>query len=171
MNISEVMTVKPLSAAPTDSALLITKIMASADVGFVPVVRNGQLIGVITDRDILARVVAPGIQADGALAGSIASDAISCYVDDTVEDVAAMMDDLLVRRLPVVDRSQNLVGIVSIEDIRPRGSRPGGFERNIPPTTQKLQMPAVDPVEEAGDESFPASDPPSFNATRAAPRK
>jgi CBS domain-containing protein len=121
MKVSEVMTRDVRTLKQSDSVLDAAKCLIECDIGFVPVVNDDRIVGVVTDRDIVARVVAEGNEASKVSLGSIASNEPKyCYEDEDCEHVARNMDQLLVRRLPVVNRDKRLVGVVSIEDIRPR---------------------------------------------------
>ena len=121
MKVSEVMTRDVKTFKESDSVLDAAKCLVECDIGFVPVTNDERIIGVVTDRDIVARVVAQDGEPSKTSVGSIASNSPKyCYDDEDCDDVARNMDQLLVRRLPVVDRNKRLVGVVSIEDIRPR---------------------------------------------------
>jgi CBS domain-containing protein len=121
MKVSEVMTAKPRVIKAGESVLKAAEILARSNIGALPVEKDDRLIGMITDRDIVVRVVAGGrdpakIRVEDVVSGHIKY----CFEDEDVEHVAENMDQLLVRRLPVMNRKKRLVGIVSIEDISPR---------------------------------------------------
>lgn len=121
MKVSEVMTRDVCLLAADRTALDAARTLAEHDIGMVPVAKDDRLIGVITDRDIVVRVVAGGRDpATTRLESVVSNDPKYCYEDEDADHVAKNMDELLVRRLPVVNREKRLVGVVSIEDIRPR---------------------------------------------------
>ena len=121
MKISQVMTNRVCLLKEQDTVLDAAKALADHDIGVIPITRDDRLCGVVTDRDIVVRVIAKGQDPASTTLESIASNETKyCYDDEDSEHVARNMDELLVRRLPVVDRNKRLVGIVSIEDLRPR---------------------------------------------------
>jgi CBS domain-containing protein len=121
MKVSEVMTRQP-KVMPADKTVLeAARELAERDIGMLPVQQDDRLIGVLTDRDIVTRVVAQNRDPARTTIGSVLSgEPKYCFEDEDSEHVAQNMDELLVRRLPVMNRDKRLVGIVSIEDIRPR---------------------------------------------------
>lgn len=140
MKVSEVMTEDVETVGPEASLKEAAETMSRMDVGVLPAVDDGnRVIGVITDRDITVRAVALGKDPDNTHVREAMSPGVKYVYDyDDVDDVADTMADLQIRRLPVVDRDERLVGIVSLADIardrRPRKagealqgiSRPGG---------------------------------------------
>lgn len=140
MKVSEVMTQDVETVAPEASLQEAAETMSRMDVGVLPAVDDGnRVIGVITDRDIAVRAVALGKDPANTHVCDAMSPGVKCVHDyDEVDDVADAMADLQIRRIPVVDRDERLVGIVSLADIardrRPRMagealqgiSRPGG---------------------------------------------
>jgi CBS domain-containing protein len=74
------------------------------------------LLGVITDRDIAVRAVAEGRDPSTLVREIMSEEVVWAGEDDSVEDAARIMSDHQIRRLPVVDEDQHLVGIVSIGD-------------------------------------------------------
>ena len=99
------------------------KLMAGSDVGSLPVSDNDQLVGMITDRDMVLRVLAKGLGADTKV-GDVMSKAIKhCRDDEDVATVAKTMADLGVRRLPVVNVDKRLVGIVALSNIAQSGNQ------------------------------------------------
>jgi predicted transcriptional regulator len=92
--------------------------MRDQDVGCLPVVEDGRLIGMITDRDITVRGVAGGLDPHRAMVREVMSaNAIACTVDDTVEQARELMAANLIKHLPVLDHRQRLVGLVALRDI------------------------------------------------------
>ena len=90
--------------------------MRDGDFGMMPVGEDDRLIGTISDRDIAIRAVAEGKDA-GTPVREVMSEGVAwAYEDDSVEEAARIMSERQVRRLPVVDRSKRLVGIVALGD-------------------------------------------------------
>jgi len=118
MKLSDIMTTNFEMIDSTSSLFDAAEKMKSLNVGFLPVQEGTQLIGLITDRDIVVRGLAEGLDPQSTqIKDIISSNIIYCYEDDSVEDAARMMEDNQVRRLIVVDHNQTPVGIVSIGDI------------------------------------------------------
>jgi len=96
-----------------DAAMLMAKI----DAGSLPVGENDRLVGIITDRDIAVRAIALGKGPDTPVRDVMSQDVKYCFEDDDVGEVAQNMADIKVRRLPVLNKSKRLVGIVSLGDL------------------------------------------------------
>ena len=94
------------------------QLMADADVGSLPVVREGRPVGIITDRDIVVRAVAEGLPpAATKVEDVMTSDLVSCGENDDDRKAAAIMAANRVRRLVVVDGSGRLAGMVALADL------------------------------------------------------
>lgn len=121
MKIADIMTTQVNTVAAAETVLSAAKRLADKEIGMLPVAEGDRLVGTLTDRDIVVRVVAQGLDPTATKVKEVISaEPKYCYEDQDSEEVARNMDDLLVRRLPVMNRDKRLVGIVSIEDIRPR---------------------------------------------------
>ncbi|WP_372016563.1 CBS domain-containing protein [Pseudoxanthomonas sp. 10H] len=114
MRISEVMSGDVCVISPDDTLGRAAGVMAKHDIGSLPVGENDRLVGFLTDRDIVVRALAKGLGADATVRQVMSPDVKYCYADDDIDEVAANMADLELRRLPVVDRDKRLVGIVSL---------------------------------------------------------
>lgn len=119
--IEDVMTRDVEVTHPDQTIAEAAALMAEADVGSLPVERDGRFVGMLTDRDIVVRAIAEG--RDGSTpVGEVMTEAVKyCYDDQDVAEVAANMAELGVRRLPVVDRDKRLVGFVSLGNITQGG--------------------------------------------------
>jgi CBS domain-containing protein len=118
MQIRQVMTEDVDFVAPETQVLEIARRMRDADIGSTPVVEHDRLIGIVTDRDIVLRVVAEGADPRSATARAAMSPKILyCFDDQTVDEVLENMGHNQVRRLPVVNRDKRLVGVVSLGDL------------------------------------------------------
>jgi CBS domain-containing protein len=124
MNIREVMTPNPRSVSPNDSIQNAACIMRDEDAGAVPVVDNGRAIGIVTDRDIVVRVVAEGGQLNGLIRDIVTGTLVSATPDMSTREAAQLMSDHQIRRLPVVENDR-LVGIVSIGDLAVKEGKDG----------------------------------------------
>ena len=93
-------------------------VMALLDIGPLPVHDGEKLVGVLTDRDIVVRAVATGMDPIQTTVGQVMTPAVvSCYEDQDVKEAARLMEEHQVRRLMVLDRDGQLVGIVSLGDL------------------------------------------------------
>ena len=96
----------------------IAKQMRQADVGVLPVKKNGQLVGIVTDRDITCRAVANSSDLGKITAQDVMTkDVTCCSADDDVEVAIETMEEKQIRRLPVTDSRKNMVGMLSLGDI------------------------------------------------------
>jgi CBS domain-containing protein len=115
--IREIMTENPKTCGPQDSVIDAAKLMASEDVGPIPIVEGGNLVGIVTDRDIVIRVVAEGRDARSTTLGEIAStDIATVSPDDDLDRAIEVMGSKQIRRIPVVE-GQRIIGIVAQADV------------------------------------------------------
>ena len=127
MMVREVMTQDVKIASPEDDLQTAAQLMQQEDFGILPVAENDRLIGMVSDRDITIRAVAKGLSPRECHVRDVMSPGVKyVYDDDSLEDTARTMGDLQVRRLPVLDRTKRLVGIVSLGDLAVRKERPAG---------------------------------------------
>lgn len=118
MKVSDAMTSQVSIARPTDSIRKVAETMAKVDSGVVPVVDNGKVVGLVTDRDIVLRVVAEGRSFDSAVSDVMSDgEVLSVKEDDVLADATAKMANNQVRRLVVLNESGNLTGILSLGDV------------------------------------------------------
>ncbi len=117
MKISEVMTREVATVRADQTAQEAANFMLTGDAGSIPVTDGDRLIGMITDRDIAVRGVAKGHGPDTPVRELMTSGLICAREDDNVDEVATKMSEAQVRRLPVIDSSENLIGIVSLGDL------------------------------------------------------
>jgi CBS domain-containing protein len=124
MNVREVMTPNPITLNHDATAQEAAQRMRDAGVGDVLVQANGELLGIVTDRDIVVRVVADGKSAEQIRLGECCSDQLHTLAPDLdAEEAIRAMRAFAVRRIPVVEHGQ-AVGIVSIGDLAmSRGGR------------------------------------------------
>ena len=118
MKIADIMTPDVMTCRETDKLADCATMMRELNVGVIPVVGdNGNLIGIITDRDIAIRAVSKGISPNEAEIGDFMTPSpITIEPEMNVEDAADLMADNQIRRLPVV-KDGRLVGIVSLGDL------------------------------------------------------
>jgi CBS domain-containing protein len=118
MKVSDAMTSQVSIARPTDSIRKVAETMAKVDSGVVPIVDNGKVVGLVTDRDIVLRVVAEGRSFDSAVSEVMSDgEVLSVKEDDVLADATAKMANNQVRRLVVLNESGNLTGILSLGDV------------------------------------------------------
>ena len=93
------------------------RVMGIFDVGALPVVDNGELVGIVTDRDLCVRGMGEGLHPGTSVARVMTADVRTCHGDDTAEQVLDRMSDEQIRRMPVCSRHGDLVGLVSLADL------------------------------------------------------
>ena len=117
MRVSEAMTCEVRLTKPRQSIRAAAKVMAEIDAGALPVAERDRLVGMITDRDIAVRAIATGKGPDTLVREVMSSGVRYCFEDEELDHVANNMGAERIRRLPVVNRSKRLVGILSLGDI------------------------------------------------------
>ncbi|MFZ5718895.1 MAG: CBS domain-containing protein [Pseudomonadota bacterium] len=117
MKISDVMTAQVATATPKSTIAEVARTMADVESGVVPITDDGKVVGLITDRDIVLRVVAGGMSLDTPVSTVMTEEVESCREDENVADAAARMGDRQIRRLVVLNDQGRLTGIVSLGDI------------------------------------------------------
>ncbi len=118
MKISEMMTSNPEWISPQATLAEAAERMARLNCGAIPVVQNDVVQGVITDRDIVIRAIAQHKDPEQERVGDYMSDTVACcYDDQDVQDAIKLMESKKVRRIPVLNRADQLIGIVSLGDI------------------------------------------------------
>jgi CBS domain-containing protein len=171
--ISEVMTTRPRAVEPQTSVREAARLMESEDVGSLPIVQDGaRLVGVVTDRDIAVRVVGRGLDAEETTVADIASpDVVTVTPDDDLDDALTLMARAQVRRLPVVVRDDELVGIVSQADV----ARSDAKEKHVGEVVEAISQPPRGPrvVGDADSESDSArrQDSPRYDDEQEPPRE
>lgn len=125
MQVKFIMTLTVECVGPETSLQEAAQRMRSLDVGPLPVCSDdGRLAGMITDRDIVVRSTAEGLDPQVALVKDVMSEAvIYCFEDQDVDEAVRLMEDHRIRRLPVLDRERRLVGIVSLGDLAVRANK------------------------------------------------
>src|SRR5207249_9574201 len=124
MKIGNVMSRDVQLIKPDDTIRSAAALMKKIDAGLLPVTENDKLVGMITDRDIAIRGVAEGKGPDSKVRDAMSPEVKYCFEDEDVAHVAENMAELQIRRLPVMNRSKRLVGIVSLSDLATEGSLP-----------------------------------------------
>jgi CBS domain-containing protein len=119
--IRDLMTSNPATCESSTTVVEAAKHMAQKDVGPIPVVDGDRLVGIVTDRDIVLRVVAEGRDPSSTKVGDIASKQLETVSpDEDLDSALRKMASAQVRRLPVVE-NERLVGIVAQADIARQG--------------------------------------------------
>lgn len=122
----DIMTANPVSCRADDTIVRVADTMRKEDIGSLPVVDgpDQQLVGMVTDRDIVVKVVAAGGDTKSArVRDAMTPDPVAVREDDDVRDAVQVMSQRQVRRLPVVDSRGKLTGIISQADIATRGQQ------------------------------------------------
>ena len=118
MKVKDVMTTPALSVSEYTDVFHISKLMKENDIGVIPVcAKNGEIKGIVTDRDIVLRVLGEGRTTDSVLAKEIMTAQVTAVSPMTdLDDAFSIMSEIKVRRLPVVS-DKKLVGMVTLGDL------------------------------------------------------
>jgi CBS domain-containing protein len=117
--VKDIMTTDCATVTLKDNVYEVAVAMSKQDVGFIPVVEGTQLIGCITDRDLVVRGYAQKNEGSAKVEKVMSRDITTVTPDTSVDEAARIMADQQIRRLPVVENG-NLVGVVSIGDLAVR---------------------------------------------------
>ena len=117
MRCREIMTRDLRTASPETSLQQVAAMMRDGDMGAVPVVENGRLVGIVTDRDIVIRCLADGKGASTPVSEAMTTEMFSVGPNDFVFEAVRLMGDKQVRRIPVIEMDGKLAGIISMADV------------------------------------------------------
>lgn len=119
MKVKDVMHRGVTWAGPDTPICEIAKLMRQHDIGAIPIGEDDRLVGMVTDRDIVCKgLTDENFDPRTATALSVMTPGIHCCAeDDTLDDAIAHLEDKKVRRLPVINKSKRLVGILSLGDL------------------------------------------------------
>ncbi len=125
---NEVMTKNPVCCLPDNTAAEAAKLMKSKNIGSIPIIQDEQgkqLIGIVTDRDLALKVVAKGLDAKSTkLRAVMTRKVVTCRADDDLQKALDAMSEHQLRRIPVVDNNDRVVGIIAQADVATRLDQP-----------------------------------------------
>lgn len=117
-SVQDAMTRDPRTVTPSQSLTEAAQMMKSENAGALPVVDDGRLVGIVTDRDIVVRAVAEGVDLRNLTVGDVASrPVVAITPSQDLDDALAMMAQYQLRRLPVVEWDDVVVGILAQADV------------------------------------------------------
>ena len=118
LRIKDVMTPQAEVISPDATTEDAASVMKTLDIGVLPVCDEEGLVGILTARDLVVRVLAATRDPKAVLVGeAMTPSVVYCFEDDDVEHAATVMAGQQIRRLPVLDKNRKLVGIVSMGDL------------------------------------------------------
>lgn len=119
MKLNEIMTKDVEIISPGDTLQTAAQKMRDRDIGFLPVCDGERLIGVLSDRDVIVRALAEGMDSNAIVGRDlITSPAIYCFDDQTLDEAAKLMHDNQIRRLVILNRDdKRMVGVISLGDL------------------------------------------------------
>lgn len=123
MQVQDIMTPNPVCAEPSTPLQEVARMMVDCDCGGIPVCRAGsmQLLGFVTDRDIVCRILAQGMNPlDFTVQNAMTTDIHTIRPTASVDDCIQLMERYKVRRVPVTDEQGNVLGIIAQADIARR---------------------------------------------------
>jgi CBS domain-containing protein len=116
-------------AGPGTSIELLARLMCEHDIGAIPIGENDRLIGMVTDRDIVCRCIAKGLDPKTATARDVmTAGVVFCLDKQELGDAVRLMETKHVRRLPVINGKKRMVGILSLGDVYHAAPRAVGEE-------------------------------------------
>lgn len=118
MQVRDVMSTSVQSCSNQDNLSAVASKMQALNIGSMPVVENNQVVGMVTDRDMVVRGLTNGAPND-SIQSVMSNNVITVSSSASLEEAAQLMSQHQVRRLPVVDNG-NLVGMVSLGDLATR---------------------------------------------------
>lgn len=136
MKVREVMNQPAVTCRPEDTLNTAAQLMWERDCGAIPVVNeDGALVGMLTDRDICMAAYTQGTALSAIpVQNAMARQIFTCHADNSLRDAEQLMSEKQIRRLPVVDGDERIIGVISLNDIAryAASARPGdSFERDL----------------------------------------
>ena len=124
----EVMTKNPVCCVPDDLVAKAAELMKSENIGSIPVIENEQthkLIGIVTDRDLALKIVAERRDVKSTKVEAVMTrKVVTCRAEDDLQKALDAMSEHQLRRIPVVDNDNQVVGIIAQADVATRVNQP-----------------------------------------------
>lgn len=128
MKCEEVMTKNIVFCLPDESVVKAAQLMKSSDIGSVPVVENNEnrkLVGIVSDRDLAIRVVGEGCDSSKIKVKDVMTKKVlTCHATDDAQKAVDLMADNQLRRIPIVDNNDQVIGIIAQADVATRLNQP-----------------------------------------------
>ena len=125
---NEVMTKNPVCCLPNDMVAKAAGLMKSKNIGSIPVIENEQtkkLVGIVTDRDLTLKIVADGLDAKSTKVEAVMTrKVVTCHAEDDLQKALDAMSEHQLRRIPVVDNDNRILGIIAQADVATRVDQP-----------------------------------------------
>lgn len=122
------MTKNPVCCLPSDLATKAAELMKSEKIGSVPVIENEQtrkLVGIVTDRDLTLKILAEGLDAKSTKVDAVMTrKVVTCRAEDDLQKALDAMAEHQLRRIPVVDGDNKIIGIIAQADVATRVNQP-----------------------------------------------
>jgi CBS domain-containing protein len=147
VTVRDLMTANPVCCTPQDRITDVARLMTTENCGSLPVVESQQehhLCGVITDRDVVVRIVGAGLDPAGSMVQQAMSTNLVCIgPDSSVEECVQLMAENQVRRIPVVDRDGLVLGIVAQADLARASARQQDLEEDLADMLEEVSEPGA----------------------------
>lgn len=117
MKINEIMSREVRTISPDTPLREVALIMRQADIGALVINQDDRMAGMVTDRDLVVRAMAEGMNMDTPVSRIMSDEVRYCFDDEEIDHVAKNMAQIEKRRLPVVNRDKRLVGMVSLANV------------------------------------------------------
>jgi CBS domain-containing protein len=118
---NEVMTKDPICCLPNDLVIIAAQLMKSEHVGSIPVIENEQtkkLVGIVTDRDLALKIVADKLDANSTKVEMVMTrKLVTCHSEDDLQKAMDAMAENQLRRIPIVDDDNKILGIIAQADV------------------------------------------------------
>jgi len=128
MKCGEVMTKDPVCSLPNTPVKKVAQLMKRENIGSIPIVEDEQtrtLVGIVTDRDLALKIVAKGRDANATKVGKVMTrQVVTCRAEDDVQKALDVMANNQLRRIPIVDDDNRIVGIIAQADVATRLNQP-----------------------------------------------
>ena len=125
---NEVMTKKVVCCLPDDMVTKVAQLMQSENIGSIPVIENEQtqkLVGIVTDRDLVIKIIAKGQDAKSVKVEAVMTrQVVTCHAEDDLQKALDAMAKHQLRRIPIVDNNNKIVGIIAQADVATRVNQP-----------------------------------------------
>lgn len=138
---SDVMTANPVCCSTGDTIERVAQLMKINDIGSIPVVDHHspqRVVGIVTDRDLVVNVLANGRASQSPVTSAMTPHPVTCYEEDDLDYVFQMMSDHQVRRIPVLNANDEIVGIIAQADIATRINQPVETARVVEAISQPV---------------------------------